>query len=53
MANKVTSIEFIVPTLVVIVLGIALSICAVYAIDSLGVRSGKQEQILPQRLRTD
>jgi hypothetical protein len=33
MTNKVITIEFIVPTIVAIVLGIALSICAVYLID--------------------
>ena len=33
MTNKVITIEFIVPTTGAIMLGIALSICAVYAID--------------------
>jgi len=33
MTNKVITIEFIVPTRVAIMLGIALSICAVYSID--------------------
>ena len=33
MTNRVITIEFIVPTMVAIVLGIALSICAVYLID--------------------
>ena len=33
MTNKVITIEFIVPTMVAIVLGIALSICAAYSID--------------------
>ena len=33
MTNKVITIEFIVPTTVAIMLGIALSICAVYSID--------------------
>jgi hypothetical protein len=33
MTNKVITIEFIVPTIVAIVLGIALSICGVYLID--------------------
>jgi hypothetical protein len=33
MTNKVITIEFIVPTIVAIVLGIALSIYAVYLID--------------------
>ena len=33
MTNKVITIEFIVPTIVATVLGIALSICAVYLID--------------------
>jgi hypothetical protein len=33
MTNKVITIEFIVPTTVAIMLGIALSLCAVYSID--------------------
>jgi hypothetical protein len=33
MTKKVITIEFIVPTIVAIVLGIALSICGVYLID--------------------
>jgi hypothetical protein len=33
MTNKVITIEFIVPTVLAIILGIALSICAVYLID--------------------
>jgi hypothetical protein len=33
MTNKVITIEFVVPTIVTIVLGLALSICAVYLID--------------------
>jgi hypothetical protein len=33
MTDKVITIEFVVPTIVAIVLGIALSICGVYLID--------------------
>jgi hypothetical protein len=33
MTNKVITIEFIVPTVLAIMLGIALSICAIYLID--------------------
>jgi hypothetical protein len=33
MTNKVITIEFIVPTVLAIMLGVALSICAVYLID--------------------
>jgi hypothetical protein len=33
MTKKVITIEFIVPTIVAIVLGVALSICAAYSID--------------------
>jgi hypothetical protein len=49
MTYKVISLEFVVPTVLAIMLGIGLSICAVYLIDSYLVPIDKAEAHYPVR----